>query len=99
MKKVLNLFYKNIKQDELIRGCNFIFDSVDILYYNLNKISLVRGVTCMDTPECLKDQTATINPKNKDYKCFQYSLAVVLNHKRIKSYPERISNFKPFCNK
>ena len=39
----------------------------------------------MDTPEYLKNKIATINPKNK---CFQYSIAVVLNHEQIKGHPE-----------
>ena len=29
--------------EELMKGSEFIFDSIDILYYNLNKISLNRG--------------------------------------------------------
>ena len=42
----------------------------------------------MDTTEYLKNKIATINPKNKDDKCFQYSIAVILNHEQIKSHPE-----------
>ena len=38
----------------------FIFDSVDILYYNLNNVSLVRGETYIDAPEYLKTKKATI---------------------------------------
>ena len=30
--------------------------------------------------------------------CFQYSLTVALNHKQIKSHPERISKIKPFID-
>ena len=29
----------------------------------------------------------TINSKNNDYKCFQYDLAVALNHQSIKRDP------------
>ena len=39
-----------------------------------------------------------LNPKNKDIKCFQYSITVALNHQNIESHPERISNIKPFIN-
>ena len=41
---------------------------------------------------------ATMNPKNNDDKCFQYAVAVTLNHEQIKSHPERISNIKPFID-
>ena len=60
------------------------------MHYNLNKISPVRGGTCIDTPGYLKNKKETINPKNNDGKCFQYSIAVALNHEQIKSHPERI---------
>ena len=44
------------------------------------------------------DKRGTINPKNKDHKCFQYSIVVALNHQNIKNHPERISNIEPFSN-
>ena len=37
-----------------MKGSNFIFDSVDALYYDLNKISLSRGGSYIDFPEWLK---------------------------------------------
>ena len=44
------------------------------------------------------NKRATINPKNKDNKCFQYSITVALNHQNIENHPERISNIKPFID-
>ena len=38
------------------------------------------------------------NPKNNDDNCFQYALTVALNHKQIKTHPERISKNKPFID-
>ena len=67
-----------------MRGCEFIFDSVDALYYDLNKISLSRGGTYTDSPKWLKAKKATINPKNSGEKCFQYALTVALNYEQIK---------------
>ena len=32
------------------------------------------------TPKWLKNKKATIDPKNNDNKCFQYAVAVALNH-------------------
>ena len=40
--------------EESMKGSEFIFDSNDILYYNLNKISLNRGGSYIDTPEYIK---------------------------------------------
>ena len=37
--------------EESMRGSEFIFDRVDALYYNLNKISLNRGGSYIDSPE------------------------------------------------
>ena len=76
--------------EESIRGSEFIFDSVDELYYDLNKISLSRSGSNMDSPEWLKDKTATVNPKNNDDKCFQYAVAVALNHEQKKK--EKFAN-------
>ena len=66
--------------EESARGSEFVYDSVDALYYNLNKVSLSRGVSYKDSPKWLKDKKSTINPKNKDDKCFQYALTVALNY-------------------
>ena len=40
--------------EESMRGSEFIFDSVDALYCNLNKISLNRCGSYIDSPEWLK---------------------------------------------
>ena len=80
-----------------MRGSNFYFNSVDLLYYHLQKTSLSRkGSSYIDSPKWLKNKKATINPKNNDDKCFQYALTAALNYKNIKIHPERISNLKPF---
>ena len=57
--------------EESTRGSEFAYDSVDALYYNLNKVSLSRGGSYMDSPKWLKNKKAIINPKNNDDKCFQ----------------------------
>ena len=86
--------------EELMKGSEFIFDNVDILYDNLNKISLNRGRSYIDSPEWLKNKKATINLKNdNDDKCFQYATTIALNHEQIKSNSQisnniRISNIK-----
>ena len=77
--------------EESMRGSEFVYNSVDVLYYNLNKVSLSRGGSYIDSPKWLKNKKATINPQNKkDDKCFQYALTVALNHEQIKNNPEKI---------
>ena len=57
--------------EESMRGRNFYFDSVDLLYYLLQKTSLSRkGSSFIDSPKWLKNKKATINPKNNDNNCF-----------------------------
>ena len=77
--------------EEKMWGYEFIFDSVDLLYYNLHKISLNRGESYVDSPKWSKNKKAAINPKNNDVKCFQYAITAPLNYEQIKSYSERIS--------
>ena len=95
-KSLLQKYKKGL--EESMKGREFIFDIVDALYYNLNKISLSRGGSYIDSPKWLKNKKATINPKINDDKCFQYALTVALNHEQIKNYPEIISKFTPFID-
>ena len=46
---------------ESMRGSEFIFDVVNALYDDLNKISLNRGGSYVDSLEWLKSKKATIN--------------------------------------
>ena len=73
-----------------MRGSEFVYDSVDALYYNLNKVSLSRGGSYIDTRKWLKNKKATTNTKSNDDKGFQYALTVALNYQKIKTNPERI---------
>ena len=79
-------------------GSEFVYVSVDVLYYNLNKVNLSRGGSYIDSPKWLKKKKATINPKNKDDKCFQYALTVALNYEKIKKDAQRISKITPFID-
>ena len=79
-------------------GREYDFDRVDLLYYHLEKISLKWDGSYIDSPEWLKNEKATINPKINDDKCFQYALAVALNDQNIEKNPPRISKIKPFID-
>ena len=80
------------------KGSDFAFESVNLLYYSLHKISLNRGGSYIDSPEWLKNKKATINPKNIDNECLKHAIIAALNHEKIKNQPERISNLKPFID-
>ena len=66
--------------------------------YHIHKTSLKRENSYIKSSEWLINKRATTNPKNKDDKCFQYSIAVALNHQNIENHLERISNIEPFID-
>ena len=76
---------------EKMKGSDF-----DFLYYDFNKISINSGGSYIDSPKWIKNKKSTINPKNNDYKCFQYAVTLALNLDKVSSHPERISKIKPF---
>ena len=70
---------------ESMRGSEFVYDSIDALYYSLNKVSSSRDGSYIDSPKWLKNKKVTINLKTDDDKCFQYALTVALNYEKIKN--------------
>ena len=81
-----------------MRGSDFAFEDVNFFYYDFNKISINRGGSYIDSPKLLIDKKSTKNPKNNDYKCFQYAVTLALNLDKINNHPERISKIKPFID-
>ena len=84
--------------EESMMGSSFVRDSIDLLYYHLQKISLKRARSYIDSLKQLKNKRATIIPKNNDNNCFQYALTVALNYQNIKKVLQKISKFKPFID-
>ena len=81
-----------------MKGSSYIFGRIDLLEYHVHKISLDRGSSYIKPQEWIRNKGVTINPKNKDNKCFKYAITAALNHQNINYNPERISNLKPFIN-
>ena len=81
-----------------MKRSDFDFDGVDFLYYDFNKISLNRGRSYKDSPKWIKNKKSTTNPKNNDYKFFQYAVTLALNLDRINNHPERISKLNVLLN-
>ena len=79
-----------------MRGSDFLFDFVHLLYYKLHKINFNQGGSYIDTPDWIKNRKATINPINKnDNKWIKYVVTVALNHEQIGKHYERIT--ETFC--
>ena len=102
--EVIKELFKSLSQryqenlEEKMSGSEFVFDAVNVLYYDLNKISVNRGGSYKDSSEWIKNKKATKNPNNNDNKCFQYALTVALNYEKIKKHPQRISQIEPFID-
>ena len=82
-----------------MKGSEFEFDGVNFLYYDFHKKNINRGGSYIDSPKWLKDKKSTINPKNNDDKCCQYTLTLALNLDKIKKDPQRVSKIKPYIEK
>ena len=68
-----------------MKGSEFAFDYVQLLYYKCHKTNLNRVGSYIDPPAWIKNNKATINCFNKkDGKCFQYAVTVPLKHEEIK---------------
>ena len=101
IKELFESFFQKYQEglEESMRGSEFVYYSFDLLYYNLNKASLSRVESYIDSPKWVKNKRATINPqKKKDDRCFQYAVTVALNREQIKDHPERISKIKTFID-
>ena len=88
-------------QDNLqnkMKGSDFIFNGINYLYYDLNRINISKGGSYIESPKWLKDKKCTINQKNTDNKCFQYATTLALNFNNIDKHHQRISKTKPFID-
>ena len=93
-KSLLQNYHKDLEESMRRYIPNrYIPNSIDLLYYHLQKIGLKRGGSYIDSPEWLKHKKATINPKYNDDNCFKYALTVALIHQKIEKNPQRISKF------
>ena len=80
---------------ELMKGSDFVFDYVHLLYYNCYKINLNCGGSYIDCPDWIKNKKATMNLiKKEDNKFFQYNVTVELNYVEIKKDLQRITRIK-----
>ena len=61
IEKLFESFLQKYQEglEQSMKGSEFVFDSVDLLYYKLYRISLNRGGSYIDSPKWLKNKKAT----------------------------------------
>ena len=96
IKSLLQKYQANLQNK--MKGSDFIFNGVNYLFHDLNRITISKGGSYIESPKWLKDKKCTINQKNPDNKCFQYAATLALNFNNIDKHHERISKIKPFIN-
>ena len=64
------LFRYQIGLETQMRGSDFIFECVKLLYYKFHKTNFKRGGSYIDFADSIKQKKETINPKNDDDRHF-----------------------------
>ena len=90
---ILQKYQDNLQNK--MKGSDFIFNGINYLYYDLNRITISKGGSYIESPKWLKDKKCCINQKNNDNKCFQYAATLALNINSINKHHQRISKIKP----
>ena len=94
--QLLQKYQDNLQHN--MKGSDFIFNGINYLYYDLNRITISKGGSYRESPKCLKDKKCTINQKNTDNKSFQYVATLALIFNNIDKHHQRLSKIKPFIH-
>ena len=81
-----------------MKGSDFVYSGINYFYYDLNRVSICKGGSYIESPKWLKDKKATVNKKNDDFQCFQYAITLALNFDKISNHPERVAKVKSFID-
>ena len=96
-EEIIESLYRSLLQkynnnlQEKMRGSDFVFNGINYFYYDFNTVSISKGGCYIGSPKWLKNKKSTVNPKNNNYKCFQYAATLALNFDKVTSHPERIA--------
>ena len=93
---ILQKYQDNLQNK--MKGPDFIFNGINYLYYDLNRITISKGGSYIEPPKWLKDKKCTINQKNNDNKCFEYATTLALNINSTDKHPQILSKIKPFID-
>ena len=67
IREIFRSFLHNYQQElKMIKGSDFVFESVDLLDYKLHRVRLKRGGSYIKSPKWLENKKAVINPKNEN---------------------------------
>ena len=67
IRDVFRSFLHNYQEElKIIKGSDFVFESVELMDYKLHRVSLRRGGSYIKSPEWLANKRATNNPNNKN---------------------------------
>ena len=85
IRELFRSFLHNYQEElKIIKGSDFVFESVELMDYKLHRVRLRRGGSYIKSPEWLLHKGATINPKNKnDDECLWWSTISALNYNEI----------------
>ena len=93
---ILQKYQDNLQNK--MKGSDFIFNELNYLYYDLNRITISKGGSYIESPKWLKYKKCIVNQKTNDNKCFQYVATLALNFDDIDRNPPRVSKIKPFID-
>ena len=85
ISEIFSSFLHNYQEKlKIIKGSDFVFESVELMDYKLHRVHLKRGGSYIKSPEWLENKKAIINPKNEnDDECFRWSTICTLNYNEI----------------
>ena len=85
IREIFRYFLHNYQQElKIIKGSNFVFQSVDLMDYKLHRVLLNRGASNIKSPKKLENKKAVINPKNgNDDEYSRWSIICALNYKKL----------------
>ena len=99
----LNTYYENVADrlinelDEFVaRGSGWTLVSVDYLELRINKYNPLRGSSYIDLPREIKVKKAVVNVKNRDDKCFVWSILSALHPVDSRDHAYRTSKYQPY---
>ena len=94
IREIFKSFLHDYQEElKIIKGSDFVFESVELMDYKLHRVRLSRGGWYVKSLKWLANKKATINPKNKnDYKCLRWSLNYnEIMRKSLKTYFKKLN--------
>ena len=85
IREIFRSFLHNYQEElKIIKGSDFVFESVELMDYKLHRVRLRRGGSYIKSPEWLLHKGATINPKNENNdECLPWPTISALNYNEI----------------